>query len=213
MSTSNHRVTIWSEFTDLLFPQRCVGCAQLGTALCPPCRIEFSFQPLVRKINGLKILSASYFAPVSRKILLRAKEDGIRSADLLVIQALRFSLTHAIADRKVLLQAIPSQRNKIRLRGRSFVTSLVQEICNTEVEQIQLLEFQRRVFDQSELSAQERSKNMAGALFVKAKKFPIPQEIFLVDDLVTTGATLLEARRALNLAGFTVAGAITAFSA
>ena len=213
MGTSNYRVTIWSEFTDLLFPQRCFGCAQLGTTLCALCRGEFSFQPVLRKIDGLKIFSASYFAPVSRKILLRAKEDGIRSADLLVVEALRFSVTHATSNRKVLLQAIPSQRNKIRLRGRSFVTSLVQEICNTEVEQIQLLEFQRRVFDQSELSAQERSKNMAGALCVKAKKFPISQEIFLVDDLVTTGSTLLEARRALNVAGFTVAGAITAFSA
>ena len=213
MDTSNHRVTIWSEFTDLLFPKRCFGCAQLGRTLCALCIAQFSFQPVLRKIDGLKIFSASYFAPVSRKILLRAKEDGIKSADLLVTQALRFSLTHAISDRKVLLQAIPSQPNKIRLRGRSFVVSLVKEIGNTEVKQIQLLEFQRRVFDQSELSAQERSKNMAGALCVKAKKFPISEEIFLVDDVVTTGATLLEARRALTAAGFTVAGAITAFSA
>ncbi len=213
MGTSNHRVTIWSEFTDLLFPKRCFGCAQLGRTLCALCIAQFSFQPVLRKIDGLKIFSASYFAPVSRKILLRAKEDGIKSADLLVTQALRFSLTHAISDRKVLLQAIPSQPNKIRLRGRSFVVSLVKEIGNTEVKQIQLLEFQRRVFDQSELSAQERSKNMAGALCVKAKKFPISEEIFLVDDVVTTGATLLEARRALTAAGFTVAGAITAFSA
>ena len=36
------------------------------------------------------------------------------------------------------------------------------------------------------------------------------RDVILVDDLVTTGATLSEANRVLKIAGFAVVGAITA---
>jgi len=205
--------SLWRECSDLLFPQRCHGCSRLGEILCLKCRSQYSFRLKLREIGDLKVLSATSFSPVSRKILLSAKESGVRSADQLVVDALKFSLAHLSTDNNFLLQPVPSQKSKIRLRGRSFISELTEQLCSEKVAQIDLLEFHRRVLDQSRLSAQERSENLAGAYSVRVKKFPISEEIFLVDDVVTTGATLLEARRALTAAGFTVAGAITAFSA
>jgi predicted amidophosphoribosyltransferase len=65
------------------------------------------------------------------------------------------------------------------------------------------------VKDQTLLDASARYKNLEGALTLK--KLPVRvQEVFLIDDLVTTGATLNEAVKTLEMGGFRVVGAVTA---
>ncbi|CAN2215086.1 Phosphoribosyltransferase domain [Candidatus Nanopelagicaceae bacterium] len=67
----------------------------------------------------------------------------------------------------------------------------------------------RRVRDQSGLDVQGRRNNLEGA-FVVEKIDGLHGNAVLVDDLVTTGATLNEAARALRYAGIQVIGAVTA---
>lgn len=57
--------------------------------------------------------------------------------------------------------------------------------------------------DQSALDAQERASNLAGAMMVRVRHQPALRGAVcvVVDDLVTTGATLTEAARALRDAG------------
>ncbi|MGW0203626.1 ComF family protein, partial [Nonomuraea sp. NPDC003201] len=68
----------------------------------------------------------------------------------------------------------------------------------------------RRVADQAGLSSAERSSNLAGSLQVRrAAKGPPAACAVLLDDIVTTGATLVEAARALSSAGVRVPLAAT----
>ena len=75
---------------------------------------------------------------------------------------------------------------------------------------IDCLQLSRRVQDQSGLHRQERALNLAGAFSLKSRA---RGELILVDDVVTTGATLREAARAVNTQGFHAVGSVTAITA
>lgn len=82
------------------------------------------------------------------------------------------------------------------------------------VKSLDILQHLRAVKDQSQLNSQQRSSNISGA-FTTSIKLPESgglgniRPLIIVDDLVTTGATLVEAIRALRSAGFEVLGAVT----
>ncbi|KGN32339.1 hypothetical protein N802_18415 [Knoellia sinensis KCTC 19936] len=67
----------------------------------------------------------------------------------------------------------------------------------------EVLEPTRVTRDQSSLSATERATNLGGAMAVRVRHGPVVEGAMclVVDDLVTTGATLAEAARALRAAG------------
>ncbi len=74
-----------------------------------------------------------------------------------------------------------------------------------------ILGYSRKVRDQSGLNSEERWNNLVDSLVVKGDVFKSEDKaVLLIDDLVTTGATLLAAEKALNRAGIRAIGAVTA---
>lgn len=70
------------------------------------------------------------------------------------------------------------------------------------VQLIDPLRYGRKVLDQSGLSVSDRELNLRGSM--KSRYSLAGREIVLVDDVCTTGATLLEAARACEQAGASV---------
>ena len=77
---------------------------------------------------------------------------------------------------------------------------------------LSILIVNRNVKDQSNLDEKQRSQNLVGAFDCVSKNLHLAQSspVILVDDLLTTGATLREAIRALGQRGLLPLGAITA---
>ena len=107
---------------------------------------------------------------------------------------------------------IPGSRRSIRKRGRDFIAVLTKELsARSGLPILEGMNITRRLLDQSGLSAIDRKRNIDKAFeFSSNGQIANNVEILLVDDLVTTGATLLEAKRALNASGISVNRAITA---
>jgi len=75
-----------------------------------------------------------------------------------------------------------------------------------------MLHHQRVIRDQSKLNVAARRENLAMALAIKPEYSGnySAEKVVILDDLITTGATIKEAIRALTKGGFQVQAAATA---
>ncbi len=209
-------MNIFSALNEIIFPSRCISCNCLGLSLCADCRRLWN-PHIYRSVVGrnshpsLKVTSSVLYSPTAQKVLLAAKESHLKIADELVSEA----ITHAV--RKVLQESwvdvlipIPSRTSAARKRGRQFIYEVaLPASLETGLPISTPLSHLRKVRDQTGLHLEQRWNNLHGAFVVKSSERPFSSAL-LVDDLVTTGATLLEAARALRYAGFQVIGAVTA---
>ena len=162
-------------------------------------------------MQGVKVHSAIIYTPTASRIILAAKENGLKGADQLIVDAIVHVLNKANFDSfNVQLVPIPSSIPNRRRRGRSFIPEICKQISIiTSIPVIPALTINRRVKDQSSLSAKARLTNMRGAFSVSTNTYP-RGDLILIDDVVTTGATVSEAARALNSHGFHVLASVTA---
>jgi predicted amidophosphoribosyltransferase len=141
------------------------------------------------------------YTPVAAKIILASKENGTVTADQLLIQAIVGQIqTTAVDIQRIRLVPIPSNNRSSRRRGRNFMVDIVRQISvQTGIEMLDCLALTGKTSDQSGLNRRQRLQNMHGSISMKAMA---RGELLLVDDVITTGATLKEAARAINSQGF-----------
>ncbi len=197
---------------ELVFPVRCLGCAVLGLSICSTCRRSWhphTYRRLSRSSPYFPIYSSVQYSPIASKVLLAAKERSLAQADDLILAALERALQLCVKDMGAgVLIPIPSRPAINRLRGRQFISHLSEKLSTTaHLPTLNNLSHARKVRDQSSLDLNARIRNLDGAL-VSAGYFS--GKAILVDDLVTTGATLQEAARALREQGIEVAASVTA---
>ena len=211
--------------TEIIFPSRCIGCSRLGISICSECRKQWHPHIYQRTLNwrgeNFPVFSAIQYSPIASRVLLSAKESQIRAADELIVNGIVHSLKifmnrYGAAN----LIPIPSRKSANRKRGRNFL----QEITSQAAVEVGLpshspLKHSRKVRDQSQLNIVDRSENISGAFAIDPEftaQFSTGNtgpRIIVIDDLITTGATLSEAIRALRTAGFTVLCSVTSCTA
>jgi predicted amidophosphoribosyltransferase len=197
--------------TQLLFPTRCIGCKEIGIFICSTCRLEWHPHLYSTGVSTIPIYSGVIYSKTASKILLSAKENGLKGADELIIKAIDHVLSQCdFSSRDIRLVPIPSSRAARRRRGRNFMVDIAQGVGQLSGYRISdPLELIRKVRDQSGLHADARSENLRGAFGVKAGSYP-RGDLVLIDDVVTTGSTLREAARALTCQGYRVVASVTA---
>ncbi|WP_369169800.1 ComF family protein [Streptomyces sp. R28] len=112
------------------------------------------------------------------------------------------------AGARVLLVPVPSARGAVRARGhdpaRRIALAAAGELrrAGTPAQVLAVLRHRRAVADQSGLNSRQRLDNLAGALTVApgGGRLLAGGPVVLVDDLMTTGASLAEAARAVRAA-------------
>ncbi|MFM1778687.1 MAG: hypothetical protein RL741_1305, partial [Actinomycetota bacterium] len=104
---------------------------------------------------------------------------------------------------------IPSSIEKIHERGYDSMAKLCAEM-SLQKRGLQVcqgaLYLRREVRDQVGLTARERATNLAGAFTARHR---LSGTVVIVDDVITTGATLSNAAKALRIAGAQSIFAIT----
>ena len=189
----------------VLWPVDCAGCGVPDRALCARCRAALTPAVVEREEGGLRVVSAAEYARVVRRVILSFKQQGRTDVAGPLATALAHAVVHARrAHRDTLLVPVPSSRAALGRRGYDPVRLLLR---HAGVRFSPVLLPARRTAAQKQLGVEQRAANMAGA-FVARRRIP-GVRVLLVDDVVTSGATLAEATRAIRTAGGEVVGAAT----
>ena len=187
-------------------PTVCAGCSTADRALCDDCAA--ALVPAVRDVDldGLRVSYAHDYEGVVRSTLASYKDGGRTDAAARLAPAFRTAIAAALAHREssdvVHLVSVPSSRASFRTRGYSRVGLL---LAHAGLRAEPALRARRQGADQVGLTVASRSQNRSG--WLEARGWVAGERVLVVDDILTTGATLLEARRALASAGAVVVGA------
>jgi predicted amidophosphoribosyltransferase len=218
---------VLGDLLDLMVPQRCVGCDAPGAALCPACTAELTARPGPRMPSpvpgGLPACwSAAAYEGTTRRAIIAYKERGRTALARPLARALAATIAAARPCGQVVVVPVPSARPALRRRGHDPVGRLaalaVRRLAGDgrPVALAPVVELRRRVADQAGLSSAERAANLSAAYTVRegraataAALWECSWPVVLVDDIVTTGATLAEAAAALRAAGAEVQLAVT----
>ncbi len=173
---------------------------------------ELRIAPESHTMLGVEITTLAHYTDV-RDLIQSLKYDRSSESAHLLALALAEYLHEDIASRKLLttkpVLLIPMPLDAKRRRDRGFnqigmvVDALPVEFKNGELARIAapLLERTRATRTQTKLTRAERLSNVDGAFAVSDASLLEGMLVYLIDDVATTGATLVNASKPLELAG------------
>ena len=219
---------------DLVLPAACVGCGVDGSSWCAACAETLAGRPWPAAPDPCPPGFPATWAVAAYDGAVRAatvahKERGLRAMRAPLAAALAVSVAAALTDGtggllrpRVVLVPAPSRGAAVRSRGEDPTLGLARcaarrlTRAGLPAAVVPALRLARSTTDQAGLGAQDRAANLAGAARVPHRLVGAVagRPVVLVDDVVTTGATLVESARALDAAGAVVvaAGVVAATS-
>lgn len=194
---------------DLLFPPRCALCGKVaapGTLICGDCARECTCAEAERRIslgeNGNTIscrVPYRYEGKV-RDAIIRFKFHGqTRSAAFFGRQIAALFQDAPVFD---LVTAVPISAKRRKARGYNQSELVArQAAARLSLPYAETLEKTRDNREQHRLAKPERRQNVKNVYAPVAGAVPNGARVLLVDDIVTTGATLAECARTLYAVG------------
>ena len=211
-SLSSSVCSALSDAAAVLAPVSCAGCGRIDRALCPACRAQLVVQPrtvwlhpdeALTRIGSLAVAVSLSYEGVVARVLGAVKEHGRTDVLPALVPPLRSALRRAegLCDGRrgpPLFVTVPSARRATSRRGFRPVDVLTRR-SGRAVRRRPVLGLVRETRDQAGLHVGERQANLNGAM--RASGAVMGREVVLVDDVLTTGSTVLEARRAVAEGG------------
>ncbi len=199
----------------ILVPVSCAGCGAPDRALCAACRLALVPSPAERTLpDGTRVTWSLRYDGIARQVILALKEQNRTDVARWLAPALTAALDRLAgtggASGPVRLAVMPVSPESYRRRGYDPVR-VVLRAARVPVPPVVLRTVVPRG-EQKRLGVVERAENRAGTM--RAARGIEGSRFLLVDDVLTSGATLTEAARAIREAGGVVAGAaVIAFTA
>ena len=198
------------QILDFVFPPRCAACRRRGALLCAACCAACRLVPDTANQEQHRRLASPFLASTAGAYIF---EGPVREAIHLlkyhrrarVAVPLGDLLARYLAANPVTVDAIvpvPLHPDRLQLRGYNQAALLGQRLAHQTA--VPLLDRHvlrvRHTSQQADLNRVERRANVAAAFAWRSDRRP-PPRILVIDDVLTTGATVEAVAQALHVAG------------
>ncbi len=215
-------------FKELLWPTRCVLCDMLDTLLCHSCKVNLPYLdqlqscPICGSAYGKGICtecnqfildwkhlssfpldgctSSTRLTPETRRIITCYKDRGEQRLAHIIASFMADSLPYSWKEGAALVP-IPTRPSAKRERGFDHLEKIADHLSKVaQLPNINALSVSTRK-DQRLLGGQARLRNMKNSFSLNqssVEQLKCAQRIILVDDVMTTGATLFSAAEILR---------------
>lgn len=196
----------------MIFPDRCVGCGIRGFLLCREC--ETKITPATNPMHSWITSVFAYGDFRVRRLVRLLKYKNARGVATVLARSLSETLLEFLGEeglflgsRNVLIVPIPLSQKRMAKRGYNqselLARKTVDQIKNDLlVLEIGLLKKIKETTPQAEIKHRGKRLENLGDCFVATQTSAGGEVVILIDDVTTTGATLMAARKALRRAGF-----------
>ena len=206
---------------DLIFPPRCLNCNHLGKFICDNClgkiiRIKEQGCPFChKKTNGGRLCAAcrakheltgvvayGYFHdPILKQIIHPYKYEGISAAGEVISLLLAQTIKSTAINFDIITFA-PVSKRRFNERGYNQAEILAKHLSEYfEKPLFRKISKIKHTPTQVGLKRKDRLRNLEGTIVVKDSDILKGRRVIIIDDVLTTGATLDECARALRQAG------------
>ncbi len=202
---------LWDAILDLLYPPKCAFCGKIlpnhRHGACEKCLDALEFTPTGGVKRGdfyTSCVSPLWYENEVRDSILRYKFYGCAVYSGVYGQILATRIEAEFAGKYDLLSWVPLHRRRERMRGYDQSHLLAEEAgSRLGMPAVRLLEKHRATKQQSRLARPEqRRANISGAYRLHGSAELLRgKRVLLIDDILTTGATLSECSRVLRSAG------------
>lgn len=195
------------QILEFVFPARCVICSKSPKLLCQGC---FPLNnPSTFELMSARGISSFEYEAEFGKVLGGFKDRALLQLSTRLAQSWLLDFERAVAEfRPELILVPPSSRANFRKRGYNPIEFLVKKTlsvssANVRTLSVETLKLARQTKDQASLNQSQRAVNLSGAFCYQGNP---NTRVLLIDDVLTTGATLKEMVRAVRAKGAEVAG-------
>ena len=200
---------MWNTLLTLIFPEQCVGCNKTGSSLCAICERTITTKP--RALSGTVASLFDYKNPLVKKAIWALKYGQKKGLGVYFGVALYREFFKHLSRRQekvaeeILLIPIPSNIAGTRKRGYNHAEVIAQSIIVCAKNDGLELKLSHALFKKKEVMRQveaknkmRRQKNIEEAFGIREGEVLTGKTLILIDDVITSGATMDEARRVLR---------------
>lgn len=214
MQKLEEKTSWWKSVMNILFPIQCLGCKKEKNHhwLCESCLekiLDEAFFPEQSWFKGGYLDSFLYLYRYNHPMI----QSVIHAYKYQFLTDLEITLSRMLCEKKDtilewkasgIVVPIPLHLRKLRQRGYNqafFLGVTIASILDVPFDG-DVLERKKYTFAQARLSKDEREKNMRNVFRVKREEEDFSKKNYiLIDDVLSSGATMNDAARALRNAG------------
>ncbi len=208
---------VFEDLLNLLLPSNCILCKTAGSNLCEPCQLTLDLKVSKVSRQGIAGFATTTYTSQISMLMHEFKEAQQTSLAKIFCKAMLPAFENFELQNCALVY-MPSKNKSFTSRGFVPAKIIANRLSRQIAKQHKLMvpvygglcfspAAAKQIFDQASLSGKDRRTNLVGTMQTKGR--PQYNRVILIDDIVTTGATLTEAARALADIGVQVLGFVT----